>query len=697
MSTEKITSIHLQRKAVVYARQSTLRQLVDHQESTKRQYGLKSRAHECGWSKDKIICIDSDLGQSGASAQWRKGFQQLAEEVAHGRVGGIFALEVSRLARSSADWHRLLELCVLADVIIADEQAVYSPKDYNDRLLLGLKGTMSEAELYWMRLRLEGGKLSKARRGELFFCPPAGYIWDAAIQRFRFDPDLEVQNAVKLVFERFRIDGSAYGVSRYLHRMGIKLPSRHIQSKELHWIPPRQTQILKMLHNPIYAGTYAFGRKEERLGLVDGTLKKRKITKIPRESWKSVIHNHHPGYISWEEYLANEKKLRENMSFDFNSENRGASRVGTALLQGLVLCGRCGRRMHVRYQNNKNRTSQYLCQLNTPGPKSLCWDVAGSVLEKAIEKIFLDTVTNSQINLALSIANETQQQVSDIDQQLKLRMERQNYQARLAERRYKAIDPDNRIVAYTLEKEWEAALQELKKTEEEYEIIIKSQKLEFTLAEREQVLKLAKDLRSVWYASTTSYAERKNLLRILIREITLTPVDVPQRQTRIQIWWQSGAVSELTVPRNDRYTSISTPKEVVNKIHQLFNNGQNDDQIAKELTHQKIFRKNHQQWNKEAVRRLRYGYGFHSPESTRTRRSPARRADGLYSVRGVAERLGVKPALVANWANTGLLAVAEGGKTTKARWFHLDDTTIEKLLKAKDKKQNISKNIDIVT
>jgi len=263
--TDKIRTTHLERRAAIYLRQSTLKQVHEHRESTARQYALRQRATELGWPAERIDVIDEDLGQSGSSASWRSGFQRLAEDVAHGRVGAIFALEVSRFARSSADWHRLLDLCGLADVLIADEQAVYTPRDYNDWLLLGLKGTMSEAEQYWMRLRLQGGKLSKARRGELFLMPPTGFQWDEAASRFRLDPDEQVQRTVRLVFERFRLDGSGCAVMRYFARNGLKLPVRDHVTQELRWVPPRHSLILAILHNPTYAGAYVFGRREERM------------------------------------------------------------------------------------------------------------------------------------------------------------------------------------------------------------------------------------------------------------------------------------------------------------------------------------------------------------------------------------------------------------------------------------------------
>lgn len=689
ISSEKIRSTHLDRRAIIYPRQSTMKQMHEHQESTRRQYALKSRATALGWSEHKVTIVDDDMGQSGASAGWRQGFQRLAEDVAHGRVGGIFALEVSRLARSSADWHRLLELCTLADVLIVDEQAIYNPCDYNDRLLLGLKGTMSEAELYWMRLRMEGGRLSKARRGELYFCPPAGYEWDRDAHRFRVDPSDEVQKAIKMVFDRFCLDGSAYAVTRYIARMGLRLPCRDLATKQLVWVRPRPSQVLLILHNPIYAGTYAFGRNEQRMGLVDGKLRHRRLRRLGQDEWKSVIHDRHPAYITWEEFMANQKKLEENRCNRFGGANRGAARDGHALLQGLLLCGRCGRRMGVQYQGTFRRVKYYCKQTDYSSNRSLCWDVSGTVIDQAVEKLFLEAVIPSNIELAFSVAHEAESQITEIDRQWKLRKERLQYEARLAERRYKAIDPDNRVVARTLEREWEERLRDLEKAEQEHEEIRHKERLSLTDKDRVELVGLAKDLKSVWNANSTTYAERKNMLRMLIHEITLSPIDVPRRSTRIQVWWQTGAVGELVVPRKDRYTALATPPEVVKLISELLEKNFSDAQIASELAARKTPRFINQPWDFQAVRRVRYSYGFHRPE-TKSRRTPNRRTDGLYSVRGVAEKLDVKPALVLTWANTGLLPVVAGGGTTKARWFRLDEAIIERLRIAKAKRYAMS-------
>ena len=346
----------------------------------------------------------------------------------------------------------------------------------------------------------------------------------------------------------------------------------------------------------------------------------------------------------------------------------------------------------VRYQQTKNRPSQYQCRSNVPSPDAVCWDVSGKKIEQAVEKLFLDTVTDSKIDLALSVANETQKQISAIDRQWKLKKERLDYEARVAERRYKAIDPDNRIVARTLEREWEQSLREIEEAEQEYQELKKTEVLELTAKDRKNLLQLSGDLHSIWHSETTSHSERKNLLRILIREITLSPIEVPERSTDVAIWWHTGAVTKITVPRKDKYTAIATAVDVVETVKKMFERGDDDLKIAEELNRLKMPRRVKKPWDRDAVRRVRYSYGFNYPDSRRTRRNPARRDDGLYSVRGVAEKLGVKPALVNNWAVTGLLPVAEGGGsgTTRSRWFRLDDELVEKLQAAKKERYRIS-------
>jgi DNA invertase Pin-like site-specific DNA recombinase len=674
--SDKILPTHRDRRAVVYLRQSSLKQVHEHRESTARQYALRERAVEQGWPADRIDVIDEDLGQSGSATEWRTGFQRLAEDVAQGRTGAIFALEVSRLARSSADWHRLLELCGLADVVIADEQAVYTPRDFNDRLLLGLKGTMSEAEQYWMRLRLDGGRLSKARRGALAFVPPAGYEWDAATARFRFDPDEQVQRAVRLVFERFRLDGSAYGVTRYLTRHGLPLPARNILRRELRWGPARQTLILSMLHNPIYAGAYVFGRHEDRMCLVNGQRRRRRHTRLPQGAWRTCLQDQHPGYITWDEFMANQRKLADNRTTPTAPDRRGAAREGAGLLQGLALCGRCGHRMGTRYPGPRGR-AVYMC-LPRVG-YGVCWSVSAPAIDRAVSQLFLDAIQPPQVELSLAVLRETERQAGEVERQWTLRLERARYEAQLAERRYKAIDPDYRVVARTLEREWNDTLVALEHLEREYQDVRRREAVDLTEDDRARILALARDLPAVWAADTTTHAERKTLLRLVVREVTLSPIAVPTRSTRVQVLWHTGAVSDLTVPRKDKYTAQATPAHVLSLIRDLYlNRKKGDGEIAAQLNRRGLRTGLNHVWDVGAVRRARYSESIYRP-SPKARRPRDRRSDGLYSVHAVAARAGVKPSAIRYWVRTGALEPVERHGPGHPHWFKLDPATIDRL------------------
>jgi len=688
--SEKILPTHLQRRAAIYLRQSTLKQVRVHQESTQRQYGLRERALQLGWSPGSIDTLDEDLGQSGSSASWRPGFQRLAEAVAHGQVGAVFALEVSRLARSSADWHRLLELCGLADVVIVDEQSVYSPRDYNDRLLLGLKGTMSEAEQYWMRLRLEGGRLSKARRGELYLRPAVGYEWDAAAHRFRFDPDERVQRAVRLVFEYFRLEGSAYAVGRRLARGGLLLPTREGTTGELRWVQPRPSLVLRMLHNPVYAGAYVFGRSEERMGLVDGQVRRRLKRHFPQSAWKTCLREHHPGYIGWEEYMANQRKLEDNRTTHQVGNGKSAARNGLALLQGLVLCGRCGHPMGTQYGGTRPR-GKYLCLSRRLDKGVVCFSVAARGVDAAVARLFLETVQPPEVDLSLAVLHEAERQGREVDLQWKARLERARYEVRLAERRYKAVDPDNRVVARTLEREWNERLREAEEVEQEYERVRQRQKLQLSEEDRARILKLARNLPAVWNAETTTHAERKNLLRMLVRAVTLTPVEVPKRQTRVQVLWHTGAVSEVIVARPSRFEAHATPPRAITRIGEGLDRKDSDEEIAEALNQEGMRTGMGCLWNARAVRRVRYAEGMHRA-SPKSRLAPRRRADGMYSLQGVSAHLGVVPAVVRQWLRIGLLEAAEGGGTGRTMWFVLDRATLARLQAAKAEGRGLGKH-----
>jgi DNA invertase Pin-like site-specific DNA recombinase len=358
---QKVKAAHLKRNAYLYIRQSTLRQVFENSESTKRQYALRQKAVALGWPEDRIIVIDTDLGQSGASAADREGFQRLVTEVSLGRAGIVLGLEVSRLARNSTDWHRLLEICALTDALILDEDGVYDPAHFNDRLLLGLKGTMSEAELHVLRARLQGGILNKARRGELVIQPPVGLIYNSE-GRLGLDPDKQVQHALRLLFDTFRRTGSAMATVRTFQRQGLLFPRRiHTgpQKGDLVWGVLGHSQVLRILHNPRYAGAFVYGRSHTRK-TVDGSFQ---IIRLPKEEWETLIPGAHTGYVSWEDYEQNQRRLHESSQAIGADRRKSPAREGPALLQGLILCGRCGERMTVRYHSREGRLwPEYLCQ-----------------------------------------------------------------------------------------------------------------------------------------------------------------------------------------------------------------------------------------------------------------------------------------------------------------------------------------------
>ena len=682
---DKLLPSHLQRRAVVYLRQSTFRQVHEHPESTARQYGLHHRAIELGWPADRIDLIDEDLGQSGTSIEWRPGFKRLAEDVAHGRVGAIFALEVSRLARCSADWHRLLDLCGLADVILIDEQAVYTPREDNDRLLLGLKGTMSEAEQAWMRLRLQGGKLSKARRGELHFHPPPGYEWDESHHRFRFDADEQAQRAIRLVFERFRLDGSAYAVVRYFATHRLTIPRRDVVTGERRWAAPQYNTVLRMLHNPMYAGAYVFGRMERRKVLVDGRVRRRQVIHRSQDAWKVCLHNHHPAYISWEEFMANEHKLTDNENAPRHPGQRGAARTGHALLQGLVLCGKCGRKMHV-YYSGQFACAHYRCRpthIREDG-KRLCWAVAAQPIDEAITKLFLEAVHPPEIELGLAVFREAEHQVTEVEKQWKLRLDRAQYEIRLAERRYKAVDPDNRVVAATLEREWNDKLRDLESLQQEHKEVRQRDKLELTEQDRARILALANDLAQVWNANTTTHAERKNLLRMLVERVNLSPIDVPRRMTRVQLLWRTGAISDFSVLRPTGLKKRFYSSATIDQVRQLASQQENDSAIAMALNRRGLSNSRNKPWSNAAVKSIRRRYGIQSPRrSAASLRPPDRRSDGLYSTHGVAARFDVTNNVVWYWIKKRWLKPVQGGGRGGTLWFELDGETVARLQQAK--------------
>ena len=579
-TSNKVTAEHLRRLAYLYVRQSTLRQVHENRESTARQYDLKRRAQGLGWATDQIIVIDEDLGLSGATAINRNGFQHLVAEVGLGRVGVVMGLEVSRLARSSTDWHRLLEICALADTLILDEDGIYDPSHFNDRLLLGLKGTMSEAELHLLRARLIGGQLNKARRGELWMKPPIGFAHDSS-GRVVFDPDQQVQRAVRLLFETFRRTGSAMRVVHHFKTEGLLWPRRitsGVHAGELLFGPLEHSRVLGILHNPRYTGAFVYGRTRQRKVAIGGQLRYRRLK---REDWAVFLPNMHPGYISWEEYESNQAKLLANANGYGEDRHKSPPREGAALLQGLVVCGVCGLRMTVRYHTDHGHLiPEYVCQrrgIQTAEP--LCQRLPGAQIDQAVTELVLKAVNPASLEVALEVFEELRARQAEVDRLRRAQVERAREEAELAQRQYLLARPENRLVVDNLERQWNEKLTSLAQAEEEYARMSKSQPLALADADRNRIHALASDLPRVWNDPRTPARDRKRMLRLLIEDVTL----VKNQNIQIHICWKAGATTSIEQPLPlSAPDLVRTPADIVELVRVLAT-AQTDAQIARTL------------------------------------------------------------------------------------------------------------------
>jgi DNA invertase Pin-like site-specific DNA recombinase len=605
----KVTAEHLRRSACLYVRQSTLRQVHENCESTARQYDLKRRAQALGWTTDQIIVIDEDLGLSGATATDRNGFQRLVAEVGLGRVGVVMGLEVSRLARNSTDWHRLLEICALADTLILDEDGIYDPGHFNDRLLLGLKGTMSEAELHLLRARLLGGQLNKARRGELWMKPPLGFVYDDS-GRIVFDPDQQVQRAVRLLFETFRRTGSAMRVVHHFKTEGVLWPRRitkGVRAGELLFGPLEHSRVLGILHNPRYTGAFVYGRTRQRKVRIGGQLRYRRLK---REEWSVFLPNMHPGYISWEEFEANQAKLLANANGYGEDRRKSPPREGAALLQGLVVCGVCGLRMTVRYHvDHGHPIPDYVCQrhgIQTAAP--VCQRLPGAQVDQAVTELVLQAVTPASLEVALEVFEELRARQAEVDRMRRAQVERAQEEAELAQRQYLLARPENRLVVDNLERQWNEKLMSLARTEEEYARMSKSQPSALTEEDRDRIHTLASDLPRVWNDPRTPARDRKRMLRLLIEDVTL----VKNHKIQIHIRWKAGATTSLERPLPlSAPDLVRTPAEIVELIRALATE-QTDAQIARTLNARWLRTGRKHSFTRLIVRHIRSKYGISS-------------------------------------------------------------------------------------
>ena len=569
----KIAEHHRSRPAYIYLRQSTPGQVRHHQESTERQYALREKALELGWSESLIHTLDRDLGKTGTEMAGREDFKTLVADVSMGQVGAVFALEVSRLARSNLDWHRLLELCALTTTLVIDEDGCYDPADFNDGLLLGLKGAMAQAELHFLHARLQGGKLNKAKKGELRFPLPVGFCYDQE-SRIILDPDEEVRGAVGLVFRHFRETGTAFAVMQQFAEGALRFPKRSYGGAwdgKIIWGRLTHSRVLGMLKNPSYAGMYVFGRYQYRREISpEGGVHKR-IQAVAMSDWRVSLKEHHEGYITLEEFFKNQERLDKNRTNGEEMVLTGPAREGLALLQGLLLCGNCGRALTVRYLGNGGIYPCYQCNwLRREGLASKdCMSFRCDLLDATIAEEVLKALQPAELEIALAALQELESRDQTILRQWQMRLERAEYEAALAERRYQEVDPSQRLVAGTLERRWNDALLQLDDLKKQAAEFLRQEARIATPEQKAKVLALARDLPRVWHAPTTQAKDRKRMLRLLIKDITVEKLS-NQKQLLVHIRWLGGASTDLAVqlPPNiaDR---MRYPAAVVDRVRDL--------------------------------------------------------------------------------------------------------------------------------
>ncbi|MEM5390102.1 recombinase family protein [Paraburkholderia phymatum] len=663
----KITQQHHSKPAYIYIRQSTLAQVRHHHESTERQYALKDKALALGWPETAIRTLDRDLGQSGAQMAGREDFKTLVADVSMGQVGAVFALEVSRLARSNLDWHRLLELCALTHTLVIDADGCYDPGDFNDGLLLGLKGTMAQAELHFLRGRLQGGKLNKAQKGELRFPLPVGLCYDDQ-GRIVLDPDDEVRGAVQLAFRLFRETGSAYGVVKRFAEDGLRFPKRAYGGAwagQIIWGQLSHERVRGLIKNPSYAGVYVFGRYQYRKHITPQGDVRTHMKAVPKAQWRVHLPEHHEGYITPDEFEQNQVRLARNRTNGEGNLLNGAAREGLALLQGLLVCGCCGRAITVRYQGNGGIYPVYVCNWRRREGLATrdCMSVRSNLLDTAISDAVINALRPAELELALTALKELEQRDQAIMRQWHMRIERAEYEAALAERRYQECDPANRLVAGTLERRWNDALLRVESIRTEA-AQFQSQKARVVTAEqRAQILALACDLPRLWGAPTTAAKERKRMLRLLIRDITVEKLS-GQRQFVLHVRWQGGVCTDLTVnlPR-PRPEAIRYPAETIEQVRQAARS-MSDPQIVARFNQAGLRSPYGKPFTLAMIKWIRFRYGIAPACLTRP---------DEFTVQQLASRLQVSTYVVYYWIDR---RVVEARKIDGrgAWWITLDAT-----------------------
>jgi len=646
----KISAGHLRRSAFVYVRQSSTAQVEHNRESTERQYRLVDRAVELGWERAQVNIVDKDLGVSGSGLKERSGFAQMTAQVALGHVGIVLGLEVSRLARNNADWYRLLDLCGATDTLIGDADGIYHPGLFNDRLVLGLKGTMSEAELHVLRARLEGGIRNKAARGELRRGLPVGFVWGEADGEVRFHSDEAVTGAVRTVFERFAEMGSARQVWLWFRSQGLSFPLQSSTLDKIRWVTPTYAKLHQVLTNPVYAGAYVYGKtRHERYVDEAGQIRKR-VRRLPRSEWAVLIHDHHPGFIDWETYEANQARIASNTR-PRPHEPGGAVREGTALLQGIATCGRCGRGLRV-YYTGRAASPGYYCtgDVIVNGRGKHCLRVGGRQIDEAVASALLQALAPAGLEASLRAAEQLEADHDAALAQWRRQVERAGYEAQRAERRYCAVDPDNRLVARGLEAEWEKCLRALKAAEAELRRRERQRPHELSAEERRSILAMGNDLESVWSAPTTTDRDRKELLRTLLEEV-IVAIDREAPQAHLTLRWRGGLIHDLDVPLlRSRPAPIRTDEDTVELVRRLAAHYP-DAVIAGVLNRQGRKTATGKSFTANRVCSLRNHWSI-----PRFQPPPQPPEGDPVTIKKAAETLGVAPSTLHRWLNDGFVA-----------------------------------------
>jgi len=647
-SHHKVKTIHLQRDAYLYVRQSSMRQVLENTESTKRQYQLRERALSLGWISEQIRVIDCDQGCSGTSDAGRDGFQQLVAEVSLGNAGIVMGLEVSRLARNNADWHRLLQLCAFTDTLILDQDGLYDPGAFNDRLLLGLKGAMSEAELHVLKSRLQQGILNKARRGELKIPLPVGLVYDE-LDRVVLSADTQVRETLKKFFMTFRRLRSASAVVKEFRGENIQAPHYSRtgpKSSRIIWGDLTHSQALRILHNPRYAGAFAYGRTRARRG-PDGTVRYHKQT---QEEWTCLIQDAHEGYISWDEYQANQRILTGNAEA-FSSDRRPPPREGPALLQGIVLCGRCGKRMTLRYHQRLGQLApQYMCQRDKieHGRSNDCQRVPGTAIDQAIGMMLVDMVNSENIDVAVAVQRKLQTRLDEADRLRYRQVERCRYEADLARRRYSKVDPDKRYVAEVLEAEWNEKLRALDEAQSIYETAREGDVAILNQEHTAALKALVSDFSTIWQDDSLSNRDRKRIVRLLIEDVTI----LKGKQVTCHIRFKGGTCRTLNLPLpQSAWEQRRTPPEVVKAIDELLDDHP-EYKVSNILTGRGMKSGSGQTFTPEGVARIRIAYRLPN-------RWKRLRKRGKFLARELSERLGITCGKVRRCRELGLFTSYE--------------------------------------